>query len=819
MKKIIVKDWKINYDGKALPCSVPGDITWDMYKNGVVQDPFYGWNHVDIRWVAERDFDYTAEIVVDKETVENDVTELVFDGIDTFSDIYLNGVHLGATKNMFLQYRFNVKGILKEGKNLLKVSMHSTLKKMDEYDAEGYFSIFNEKRLFIRKAQCHFGWDWAPDMPGYGIWQDVYLEVSPTEKINDIFVVPDDKGNVTFFTELNYNIRPFYGPNDTIVVPASEMQGDTLHYYVSDTPFGTPTKKASVQISGKKNVGGVKLQNYELWWPLGYGKHPLYNYKVELERNGKIIDVKEGRFAFRSVRVLQEPKADNILGYAFEINGKEVVVKGSNWVPTECFTGIITDQKYKDILSLAEKGNFNTLRVWGGGIYEKDIFYDLCDEKGIMVWQDMMLACADLVDDQPDWVENITKEVEYQVKRLRNHPCLIVWNGGNEKTGTYGFCITKGDYFEHVVMRGLVTDLDWTRPFSRQSPFSYTDVGNDVTSGESHHNSFEIALREGMDKYRSLISSKIVPFISESALQGPNSLETTKKIFPEKDLWPLNELWNDRLMDNPYAEVRTPFAQRQFNYATDLYGTPKNLNDFTAKGMLVHAEAMRAECEFARSNKGKTAGFLNWMFGDIWPTGSWAIVDYYLEPKQAYYQMRRSYAPLLVTFAYDGKNTNLVVVNDSFVPFTSKIVFGQKTLDGKTVFSQEVFVKDLVDGIEKIKVEGTVETPNTYLFAKYVLDGTEQTNVYSYNFWKNLNFESDYSVKTESVDANTVKITVKANKFAKSVYISKKDNFKYEYSDNYLDIEAGAEKTVFVTGRNGVSPDGFTVTDFAEMTK
>ncbi|MBR1974528.1 MAG: hypothetical protein IKA20_01635 [Clostridia bacterium] len=819
MKKVKIQNWRLVFDGRTIPAKVPGDITIDLYNAGIVKNPYFGDNQKGNEWIPRQDFTYISEINADETLLAQESIRLVFNGIDVYSDIYLNNQLLGSTENMFLQYRFDVKELLKLGKNELRVEMKSTLNKMDTFDTTGYYSIFNEARIFVRKAQCHFGWDWAPKICAYGIWEDVYLEYGVSCNINDAYVIADAEGNVTFLTELNYDTNPLVDANgkaiDNTYVPED---GDTLHYYLSKKPSSKDYIKKSFKVTGKKNLACFKMEDFELWWPIGYGEHPLYNYVIELERGGKVIAERSGKLGFRSVRLLEKPKSDNSLGYELEINGKVIFVRGANWIPIECFTGVVEDEKYDRLTDLAAQGNFNMLRVWGGGIYEKDIFYNLCDEKGIMVWQDIMLACADIPEDKPEWVDNMLREVDYQVRRLRNHTSLVYWCGGNEKTGAYGRCITKGDFFVNVLLRGAIMNLDRTRPYATQSPCSWTDVGQDSTSGESHHNSFERSLLEKPEVYRSLVAEKVVPFVSEAALMGPNTVETNKKIYPEDKLWPMNELWDDRLMENPYGSVPMTFAKRQMKYAEDHYGKVKSLEDFTAKAMQVHAECMRAEAEFTRSNEGRTGGFMNWMYSDIWPSGSWSAIDYWCEPKQVYYQMMRSYAPRLVTFVENNKGeTELVVINDTLQPYSTPIRYGIKTFDGKILSESETQVTNLT-GVYKERIDCDKERKDVYLFAEYVENGEGRSIVYSSKFWSGVRFTSDYDVETEKLDACSVKVTIKANAFAKSVFISLKDNYKYLYSDNYIDVEAGKEKSVIITAEEPIDESQIIVTDFAKVT-
>ena len=815
-----LNNWTLTFDNKTIPAQVPGDITVDLYRAGLVKNPYFGLDYKDIEWVARRDFTYRTTICADKELLNNQSVTVVFDGIDVFADVYLNGTHLGATKNMFLQYRYEIRNLLHEGNNTLTVEMHSTLNAMDKIDTTGYYAIFNEKRMFVRKAQCHFGWDWAPKICAYGIWNDVYIECGSKQKINDVYVVADDKGNAAFFVELNYNINSTYDTLGVMVKGSYEEKlNDKLHFYLSEQPFSETFTKKTIDVVGKKNFACFVNQSAKLWWPVGYGEQPLYNYRVELERDGKIISVKSGRFAYRTVSLAEEPKGDTLYGYQLKINGVDVFVKGSNWIPIECFTGVVTDDKYRRLTSLAKDGNFNMLRVWGGGIYEKDIFYDLCDELGLMVWQDMMLACAEIPEDNADWVNNMFAEVDYQVRRLRNHPSLVYWCGGNEKTGCYGLCITKGEFFTDVTMRGFVTNLDRTRPFAKQSPCSWTDLGNDVNSGETHHNSFERALSEGMDKYRNLIAQNIVPFVSEAALMGPNSVETTTKIYPSDKLWPMNEIWDDRLMKNPYSLSPMTFADRELYYAETLYGKVKSLVDFTFKGMTAHAEGVRAEAEFTRSNKGISSGFMNWMYSDIWPQGTWATVDYYCEPKQVYYQMKRSYQTVLVTFTQNAAGqTELAVVNDGLTPVDVDITYGVRTLSGKTLRAKTANVSKLCNRMQKFVTDLTCKV-NEYLYVDYVIDGQTYTNVYSPSMWSGYLFDSDYTVATQQLDDTHGSISITAKKFAKGVFVHFVDNYKYRYDDNYVDVQAGETKVIHVTSDEPFDVKYVIVDDFAKATK
>ena len=825
MKQQIDKKWEIHSNnGMRIPGKVPGDITTDLFRAGFIDDPFWGMNHKELGWIIDSDFTYVTQFDLDEAIWQSDEIFLQFDGIDIFSEVYLNDQLLGKTDNMFLQYEYNVKDIVKKEQNRLSVKMISTRRKMSEIDTEDYWGIFNTERLFIRKAQCQFGWDWAPNMPGYGIYKPVWVEGRSKHRIQDISYRAYNNGKISILTELNYDVRPLtdhYG-NPLEVIPDC-MKEDKLVYRVATVPDEDLSVENCLvyerQVGGIKNFVNFQIKDPKLWWPSGYGKQPLYAYSVELVRDGKILDIKEGRFAFREIRLEQQPISAERLECKIVVNDVPVFAKGSNWVPAECFMGEMQREKYSKLLTLARDGNMNMLRVWGGGVYENDEFYEICDRLGIMIWQDMMFACADIPEERPKFVENVKKEIAYQIKRLRNHPSIVLWSGGNEKVGSLCKQISHGDFFIEVILRGMIANLDASRPIVKQSPYSMTEIANDLTSGDSHTSAFEASLDAGVEKYRDLVSANVASFISECAIMGPGTLESYKKIFPTDKLWPMNEYWDDRLMDNPYAAVLMTFAERQRKYADALYGESSCIEAFICKGMTAHAEALRAELEYARTNKGQTWGFMNWMYSDSWPSGTWSVVDYYCEPKQAYYQMKRSFQSVLLTFVQmQDYKTVLSIVNDEVEVIAGEIEYGLKTLDGEVCWKKHISINVEGNGVAYEEIEQDFKRSNTYLYAKGLLNGKEFSTVYSYNMWKGCQFESDYVYKTESID-NRLVVTIKAKKFAKGITLRLPENEKYIYSDNYIDLEAGEEKKVIITGAKEVGVKDLIVTDFAKETQ
>lgn len=813
----------------CVPANVPGDITNDLYLAGLIKDPYYGMNHNDLTWITHQDFTYTSCFDVEAETLSYEEVLLHLNGVNLFADIYLNGQLLGKTQNMFLKYTYEVKHLLRQKDNTLQVKLYSTAKAMDEIDCTGYFGTFNTPRIFLRTVQCGFSWDWMPKIPSYGISGEVSLEGVSATRIEDVTYRARTDGKITFIAEVNYDIEPTVDDYGVPIANTSVAKNeDKLVFYLETAPGSGEYIQKTIDMIGTRSFVNFALEKPQLWWPNGYGEQPMYRYRVVLYRGGKAVSEKQGKCAFRQVDLVQEPKDDQLIGFEFNINGVKVMAKGSNWIPADCFIGRITKERYKTLLQLAKDGNMNMLRVWGGGLYEHDAFYEYCDEMGIMVFQDFMFACSDLPENNPEWEKNALADCEYQLKRLRNHPCIVYWSGGNEKTGCCVHQVPKGDFFIDYLLTGLVRRLDPTRPFGRQSPCGLADIGNNCLSGDSHYGSLDATLEHFYDTgktsvadYRKLIARRVVSFLSECNSYGPDSLQTMRKVYPVDKLWPINEYWIDRMTSNPFdGRGGFPFATRMEQHIADLYGHPDSIESFVAKGMMFQAELIRAEVEWVRAHQPVTGGILNWMFNDIWPCGTWSVIDYYLEPKQVYYQMRRSFAPVYATFIENANGeTELAVMNETGKPIVLNVEYGCRHLNGETVASRTVEIT-LKNGMAYRKaVDFTADEKNTYLYTAVTHNGETVRNVYSPDMWQTAEFNGTYTVKTEQVTPCKAKITVKANGFAKGLYLSFPENCDYRFSDNYLDMEDGQEITVTVTAEHPIDLQQLMTTDYAKMAK
>ena len=799
--------WKFRQSGSDTwnAATVPGDIHIDLYKLGQIRDPYFSDHYKDCAWVVQKDWEFIRDFEVGTDFLRNDCIHLVINGNATFREVYLNGELLGKTDNMFLQYRYEVKGRLQTGINRVRVLLRSTLREMEQYPYQKYYSCFNLPRIFTRKAQCHFGWDWAPNMPGYGIWQSVSLEGESQYAIRDVRYRTTIDGNISFFTKLSYNVR------EDAYAPFAEA--DELAVYVAQEPGTavdvTKDLRAKIHVKGKQNFINVKLDAPQLWYPSGWGSPHLYHWKIVLLRRGEELDSHSGRLGIREVRLVEEPLDVETMGFRFEINGKRVYIKGSNWVPAECFTGVIRDDTYRSLIALAREGDLNLLRVWGGGIYEKDIFYELCDENGIMVWQDMMFACADIPDDDDAFRKRAIEECAWQVRRLRNHPCIIYWCGGNEKTGTYKLMMKYGDQLVNYTMQGICNHLDGTRPYGRQSPCSFTDVGNDFNSGDSHANSMAAASESSPEKYREALAEIGTVFNSESAILGPARLRSIRRFIPADKLWPTNGLWEERFLKNPYDPNALTFLQREKFFAEGLFGPFDSLEEFLKKAMTAQGEILRSEAEYHRSKQWFSGGFLNWMFNDIWPTGTWSIIDYYCQPKAAYYMLKRAFRPIAPIFRQnaDGRIT-LHLVNDTPEDIEGLLVYGEQTLDGRILWNR-TRPGTLAQACQSALI-GTPDVElskrhDAYLFAEYTVNGEKMDTNYFHNLWRSTPWaepgllveETDHTTGQDGLCCRTVRLTARES-YARMVNLTLPPEINAYYSDNFFDMRKGETKEIVI---------------------
>ena len=783
-----------------LPAQVPGDIHNDLMEAGQLEYLYYGDAIERNKWTKDLEWWYKREFFVSAQDL-NEVSELVFKGIDTMASIYLNGKKIGRCENMFREYRFDVSDkLLLDAPNSLWVCVEPINIVMKQYNTDPYFACFNDHRIFIRKAQCHFGWDWAPDCPGAGIWNSVELQSYSKIRIDGVNLNTHMNGAVTFFVTLNDAVQNIGNLDLALSIQISDVDGHELCH-------------ESWPVSGIKNFRNLFVKNSKIWWPNGMGEAHLYNYKISLSKQNTALDQRQGRLGFREVQLQEAPMGPDKMGFSFIVNHQECFAKGANWVPLDNFTGAIPEEKYRHMLQLVKLSGMNMLRVWGGGIYEKDIFYELCDELGIMVWQDFMFACGDVPDNHAWFNENVREEIIYQIKRLRIHTSLVYWVGGNEKSGDfYRKMVNYGDSIFDEMIPGLLQTYDPFRPYRRGSPYAYIDSGNNPKSGDSHLSALAETFSptsKGFFDYRNCVNHIDSSFNSEFALQGPARRSSFENFMPEQNYWPIDDLWNYRITCNPYDHHdRRTFAEKQLALCQAFFAEPKNHVDFIKYGMTIHAEAMWDEMFGYRCKRPSNSGSMFWMYSDPWPTGSWSVVDYYGMPKAAYYAAKRASKALQIGWKNrsDEKGWQLVVCNDSLQSYQGQLRFGEEDVHGLEKWHREISVTIAPNApliLAEIETASFSGQENAFLYAELTCQDETLRNTFFPNFWKKVAWpEPQLKIeKVEKLSQGSWALSLKCEKYARCVHVEGlpegcSEGSTVYLSDAFFDMRAGERKTL-----------------------
>ncbi len=619
-----------------LKAKVPGDVYSSLVQAGLMPHPYVGRNEKIFRMLERKSwiFEKTFEI----EDISFPVVELVFEGIDTFAAVYLNGELVGNSENMFLEYRFNVKGLLKEGENhiLVEIKPSIDIARRLEQNFGKLHAAYESARAYIRKAQYSFGWDWGPRLPSAGIWKSVYLELREGGRLF---------GGAAYILEKDGPVH-VHG----YVFSRKDPKGLRVQVSVSGKNIATFPVKAAP--SKKMYFEGTLEKHLQLWQPAELGKPVLHDFTFTLLDGEKPIYEEKKKIGLRTVRIIRENDGEGE-SFIFEINGQKIFAKGANWIPADALLGWATEDEYKKLIKMAKDANMNMLRVWGGGIYEKDIFYELCDELGIMVWQDFMLSCAEYPD-HLEWFRKLAnKEVWQNVVRLRHHPSIVLWCGNNENL--WGFEEWGYDNkFEglHLGARLYFFDFpkicaqeDPSTPYIPSSPHGGPKA-NSKTAGDVHIWN----VWSGWQDFRQYEKSQ-GKFVSEFGFQSAPHIKTVEFFTRERNIFSPEILHHNKQIEG---------MERLYKYLVSEIGILTELEDIIYASQFIQAEAIKTAVEHFRSRKYKTAGALFWQLNDAWPVFSWSAIDYLKHPKALYYYSKRFFAPCTIAFS----GNTVYVIND-----------------------------------------------------------------------------------------------------------------------------------------------------------
>jgi len=623
-------------EGDWYDCTVPSSIYSSLVEAKIIDRDKLETNPEDFLQISLDPWIYKKKFDLSEDFLKNDKTELVFDGLDTFSQIWLNGKLIAKTDNMFCEWRFDVTKALKTKDNELLVKFDSApqqgehlMKRFGNFNSNVMSDCSLSMRAYVRKAQCQFGWDWAPAMPGCGIWQSVRLEAFNKGCIRNLHVTTADcnKSNA----DIKISIQTENFSNETLVCEIS----------VSD-PAGTIAESAKLEFDSRHNQAStvVKIKQPQLWNPRPYGSQPLYKLDVQLFAGDEQIDSVSKKFGIRTVKLNQIPDEFG-RSFQFEVNNQPVYVKGADWIPISLLIGSATAEDYEKLLTMAVDANINFLRVWGGGVYETDIFYNICDRLGILVWQDFMFACS-YYPDRTWFTEMVKKEATQNIVRLRNHPSLVIWCGNNEIDWGLASKAGRGKKFYgkniyHKILPQLVNELDPDRYYIHSTPFGPEKNPNDPTVGTVHQWDVWSGVRP-TDEYL----KQIPRFVSEFGFQALPCKKTLQKFIDTNK----TNTADSAIEKYDYQPNGTG---RLHGYINESFRAPADINEFIYLSQITQARAIRKNVEHLRANSHINSGAVYWQFNDCCPSISWSCLDYANRKKALYYYTRKFFAPVLVT--------------------------------------------------------------------------------------------------------------------------------------------------------------------------
>lgn len=783
-KQSLSGEWQFRQAGtdEWLPAEVQGGAHTDLLRAGRIPDPFVGDNEKKTQWVAESDWEYARRFEVDGDLLKMDRVFLVCDGLDTLASVTVNGHVVGKAENQFRQYRWDVRKVLKAGENEISVAFRSPVKYAIERNTARPLPDVNNPLAggpYLRKAPSHFGWDWGPKLPAVGIWQDVRLEGCNTARLDDVHVRQKHANGAVMLTVSvkaeRYN-RKGLGVRVNLISPEGNVQS------------------AETKLSGDKGSVAIDVAAPQLWWPNDMGEQPLYRVDVALTQGGATADERTYRVGLRTAE-LRQAKDEWGESFTFVINGVPVFGKGSNWIPADTFNTRITREQVDHLLGSAARAHHNMVRVWGGGFYESEDFYDLCDKYGLLVWQDFQFACAGYPWDEKDYVENVHEEVRDNVRRLRHRASLVLWCGNNEietAWADWGWNTPKNkpiikayEKFFHHTLPAWVKEEDPDLPYWPSSPSSgdFMKEPNGLKKGDVHQWQVWHA-NKPFSQYRETPAR----FVSEFGFQSLPEMATIESFARPED-------YNitSYIMEH---HQRSPVGNEKIIlYLLDHFRLPKDFESMVYLSMILQAEAMRTGVEFWRRHPA-TSGALYWQLNDCWPVISWSGIDYFGRWKALHYASRRFFDPVMMSIEDDGTKMRVCVTNDNREAWQGEVRWSLETLAGDTVDSGMVKLEaaklDTTDAVnldfgDKI----TDESRRELVFVAELWDDSArlQSAIALFAPSKHVSLvDPNLNVELE-VEGDELRVHLHAASLARFVEVTL-EGADVVFSDNYFDLPA-----------------------------
>lgn len=768
--------------------SVPGDTYEALIAAGRLADPYKGRNEAKAEWVRDREWWWHGEL----ELGEGERAALDFAGLDTFADIYLDGVLLGSADNMFRSWQFDLTDVA-PGKHDLAICFHPTGLMTGDAPLPfwGAFTdrVSKSRRTAMRKAQYGWGWDWGPDLPTVGIWRPVEIVRKFTAVVRSV----------------NFSTISIAEHSATVRVDV-DLSGPAAVTIELVDPDGTNVARASLSDSGSVTL---TIDSPQLWWTADLGAQPLYTLVARVDGAQDFTR----QVGIRTVTIDQSPDADEpgATFFRFVLNGVPLFAKGANWIPSSSYVGTIPDEIYRDLLEQAVAANMNMMRVWGGGIYEYDIFYDLCDQLGLLVWQDFMFACAPYPEDDPALVENIQAEIEEQVSRLRHHASLALWCGNNENQAIHWFNdVATGEpsplegalYYDKLIPDALAK-LDPDTFYWPGSPFG-GPTPNSMRAGDVHdwtvwHGIPLVSDAEPDGPYASdpegfaytRYEEDKARFVSEFGLQAAADIGTLKRWMAPEDLTLGSEGFLERIKD---------IANKATTMMLPVTGLPNDIEDFVDFTMLCQAEGLKFGIEHFRRRKPHCSGALIWQHNDCWPCVSWSLIDYDGVAKSSFYTVTKAFAPVMASFRRDDDAAELWVINDTLKPLSGEATVALARFDGDDEWSEQIALEVAPNSSVCVWRGSAADSTSHVLTVRsdaFPANRRLLAPVKDIALSPDAGLGISYEEKGEALH-----ITISAECYALAVRL-RSDDPDLRFSDSHFDLADGEQHSVIATHRNG----------------
>lgn len=810
------KGWTFNEEGKnaVLPAVVPGSVHTDLLDNKIIPDPYFGVNEKKLQWIGERNWVYQTSFILSDEILKKKHINLFFKGLDTYADVYLNDELILKADNMFREWNVDCKQKAKKENKIIIVFNNVFSTNLPKWvNAPFRLQAFpnNDQAdtmlaIYSRKAQFHYGWDWGPRLITCGIWKDVVLEAWDDVKLCNVQVVQNNVSQQKADIVSNLEIL-----SDTI-------QNASIDLKINDKDV----LQKQVNLTKGRNLVRLDylLNNPKLWWTNGLGEQFLYKFEYSVKTKNNSSDLKSYSIGIRSIELVREKDSIGTSFY-FKLNGIPVFMKGANYIPQDNFQNRITRNDYEYMIKSANEANMNMLRVWGGGVFQDNAFYEMCDKYGILVWHDMMFACG-MYPSTDEFYESVKSEILDNITRIRNHPSLAVYCGNNENFISWYNWGWKQKFSEDVqikyeqdlnklyleVIPQALHQTDSTRQYSFSSPsagFNNIPYGQ----GDIHY----WGVWHGQEPFENY-EKNIARFVSEYGFQSYPEINTVEKYTTPADREVHSEvmLTHQRCMADDRKDKE--YGNRLIKtYMDRYYNTPKDFENYLYVSQVLHAEGGSIAVEAHRKNKPKCMGSLYWQIDDCWPVASWSSIDYYGNWKALHYYARRFFSQVLIIPALKENKVDVTISSDELADIEA--VLETKCFDFRG--------KELSKNKRSIKL--LKNTSNLYCSfdAGELLNGGEKENSFVEftlsSKWKTISSKIFYFVLPKNLKLNKpsqlevnitsngeqAEVEIKSDALLKDVWVSLKGE-SAKYSDNYFDLLPGEAKKITITPKNKI-PD------------